>query len=136
MYIFSILCDAMESMHKPHLLDTEKWWLSWEVLILQLELWPILTFFSFFFFLMEHRFSWRNSLLGYWAKIFLKMKKVWLSLKGKQLLLFVTNDIKFKLSAEIRILEFTCNQVFDCFPVFNDLSYEILWDMILTNAIF
>ena len=50
MCIFSILCDAMESMHKPHLLDTENWWLSWEVLILQFELWPILTYFSFFFF--------------------------------------------------------------------------------------
>lgn len=128
MYLFSILRDAVETMHKPHLLHTEKWWFSWgEVLILLFELWPILTFFLFFF--MEHHFSRRNSLLGYWAKIFFEMKKVWLSLKGKQLLLFVTNDIKFKLSAEIKILEFTCNHVFDCFPVFNDLSDETSGDI-------
>ena len=68
-YLFSILCDAVRSMHRAHLLHTEEWWLSWgKVLILLFELWAVLTFLWSTIFLegtaylgIGQRFSWKWS---------------------------------------------------------------------------
>lgn len=96
----------MDSAYKAILYGDVRLFLG-KVRVQLFEVWAELAHFC-----MEHIFTWNNNWdelwllqLGYLAGIFLQMSKVSLSLQGKLLVMFVTNQKNWTFQVRIQILE-------------------------------